>query len=99
MPKKKAVPEPAPELEMEPVPAAETVEDPEPLLSEIRSFGVKAGLAFNPDWPVEKVFPHLKSCDFILGSYADFICRPLDMLDYPFILYSDAIVPIRGKFT
>ena len=28
MPKKKAVPEPAPELEMEPVPAAETVEDP-----------------------------------------------------------------------
>ena len=45
---------------------AETVEDPEPLLSEIRSFGVKAGLAFNPDLPVEKIFPHLKSCDFIL---------------------------------
>ena len=28
MPKKKAVPEPAPELEMEPVPAAEAAEDP-----------------------------------------------------------------------
>ena len=28
MPKKKAVPEPAPELEMEPVPAAEAAENP-----------------------------------------------------------------------
>lgn len=45
---------------------AETVDDPDSLLSKIRSLGVKAGLAFNPDWPVERVFPHLKSCDFIL---------------------------------
>ena len=45
---------------------AETVDDPDSLLSRIRSLSVKAGLAFNPDWPVEKVFPYLKSCDFIL---------------------------------
>ena len=45
---------------------AETVDDPDSLLSKIGSLGVKAGLAFNPDWPVEKVFPYLKSCDFIL---------------------------------
>ena len=29
------------------------------LLEQIRSYGIKAGLAINPDIPVEKVFPYL----------------------------------------
>ena len=45
---------------------AEATEDPERVLELIRSFGVKAGLAFNPDYPLEKVYPYLKSCDFVL---------------------------------
>ena len=45
---------------------AEATEAPERVLELIRSFGVKAGLAFNPDYPLEKVYPYLKSCDFVL---------------------------------
>lgn len=45
---------------------AEASEDPAETLRMIRSFGVKAGLAFNPDYPLEKVFPLLPECDFAL---------------------------------
>lgn len=40
--------------------------DPAGLLREIRSLGVKAGLAANPDVPVEKFFPYLEEMDFVL---------------------------------
>lgn len=36
------------------------------LLQQAHSLGVKAGLAFNPDVPVEKAFPYIKDADFIL---------------------------------
>lgn len=36
------------------------------ILDMIRSLGVKAGLAINPDIPVEDVFPYLGKADFIL---------------------------------
>lgn len=36
------------------------------LLQQARSLGVKAGLAFNPDVPVEKAFPYIQDADFIL---------------------------------
>ena len=39
---------------------------PAKMLSEIRSYGAKAGLAINPDMPVEEVFPYLEDADFIL---------------------------------
>lgn len=39
---------------------------PAKLLDQIRAFGIKAGLAINPDMPVRKVFPYIKHADFIL---------------------------------
>lgn len=52
----------------------EAVRDPEPILGLIKSFGMKAGLAFNPDVPVEKIIPYLYACDFVLvmSVYAGF---------------------------
>ena len=36
------------------------------MLREIRALGPEAGLAINPDMPVEAVFPYLEDADFIL---------------------------------
>ncbi|MCR5363018.1 MAG: ribulose-phosphate 3-epimerase [Bacteroidales bacterium] len=36
------------------------------LLKELKGLGVKAGLAINPDIPVEDVFPYLDDADFVL---------------------------------
>ena len=36
------------------------------MLREIRQLGPEAGLAINPDMPVEEVFPYLEDADFIL---------------------------------
>lgn len=44
----------------------EAAKDPEPVLGLIKSFKVRAGLAFNPDIPVEKIIPYLNECDFVL---------------------------------
>ncbi|MGM9747728.1 MAG: ribulose-phosphate 3-epimerase [Candidatus Cryptobacteroides sp.] len=44
----------------------EASSDPDSVLALIRANGMKAGLAFNPDMPVEKAFPHLHNCDFVL---------------------------------
>ena len=40
--------------------------DPDAVLSQIRSLGAKAGLVINPDLPVESLFPYLKNCDFVM---------------------------------
>ncbi|TWT89031.1 Ribulose-phosphate 3-epimerase [Pseudobythopirellula maris] len=45
---------------------AEVLEDPRPLLDEIRSLGALAGLSLNPPMPVEKLEPWLGHCDLIL---------------------------------
>lgn len=39
---------------------------PAKLLDKVRSLGMKAGLAINPDIPVEDVFPYLGHADYIL---------------------------------
>ena len=39
---------------------------PAKLLDKVRSLGMKAGLAINPDIPVEDVFPYLAHADYIL---------------------------------
>jgi ribulose-phosphate 3-epimerase len=44
----------------------EVLPDPQLLLRHIRSLGKKAGLAFNPDMPVERVAPFLKDMDLAL---------------------------------
>lgn len=44
----------------------EAVDDPMPVIELIRSCGMKPGLAINPDVPVEKIFPYLEHCDFVL---------------------------------
>ncbi len=51
-----------------------TREDPEPILGIIMDHGVKPGLAINPNIPVEKLFPYLDLCDFVLimSVYAGF---------------------------
>ncbi len=41
-------------------------QDPAILLEQLRSYGVKAGLVINPDIPVEKLFPYLEHCDYVL---------------------------------
>lgn len=40
--------------------------DPKPLLDQLKSMGVKAGLSLNPDTPVEHVLPFLGQCDYLL---------------------------------
>ena len=49
-------------------------ENPSALLGQIRKHGVSAGLVINPDIPVEKLYPYLKECDFVMlmGVYAGF---------------------------
>ena len=51
-----------------------TRDDPEPILGMILEQGVKPGLAINPNIPVEKLFPYLDICDFVLimSVYAGF---------------------------
>ena len=40
--------------------------DPKEIIGMIHSFGVKAGIAINPDVPVEKLFPYIQDVDFFL---------------------------------
>lgn len=44
----------------------EACSEPDELLQSLRKAGVKAGLVINPDCPVERLFPHLEHCDFVL---------------------------------
>ena len=41
-------------------------ENPGDVLSQIRSCGMMAGLAINPDIPVEELFPYLQDADYVL---------------------------------
>ena len=45
---------------------SETVDDPQPLLEEIRSLGAGAGLAINPPTSVASIEAALPSCDLVL---------------------------------
>lgn len=44
----------------------EAVEDPIPVLDLIHKCGMKAGIAINPDVPVERLYPYLDKCEFVL---------------------------------
>ena len=44
----------------------EAVDDPTPLLKQIRELGAASGLALNPDTSVEAVKPYLDDCDLVL---------------------------------
>lgn len=44
----------------------EVLPDPRPMIEQIRGMGKKVGLAFNPDWAVEKVEPYLRDIDLAL---------------------------------
>jgi ribulose-phosphate 3-epimerase len=44
----------------------EAVEDPRPVLDEIRSLGALAGLALNPPTPLSAIEPSLPHCDLVL---------------------------------
>lgn len=46
---------------------AEAVENPEPLLQEIRELGAASGLAINPPTPVSEIEHLLPSCDMVLA--------------------------------
>ena len=41
-------------------------ENPGEVLKQIRNLGMKAGLAINPDIPVENLYPYLAQCDYVL---------------------------------
>lgn len=47
--------------------ALEEGNDPAELLDTVHSLGMKAGLAFNPDFPIEKVYPYLDKADYVLA--------------------------------
>lgn len=51
---------------MDGIVASDKATEVDRLLEEIRSAGCKAGLVINPDIPVERLFPHLTHCDYIL---------------------------------
>ena len=53
---------------------AEAAEDPAAILEMTKAEGVKAGLAFNPDYPIDKILPLLEKCDFalIMSVFAGF---------------------------
>lgn len=44
----------------------EATGDPRPILQQIKQKGSKAGLAINPDIPVERLFPYLGEIDIVL---------------------------------
>ena len=44
----------------------EEVDDPRPLLREIRRLGAVAGLTLNPPTPIDAVEPYLGDCDLLL---------------------------------
>ena len=44
----------------------EALEDPAPVVRKARDMGMRAGLAVNPDTPVEQVFPHLEDLDDVI---------------------------------
>lgn len=44
----------------------EACPQPTELLRSLRAAGVKAGLVINPDFPLQKLFPFLDECDFVL---------------------------------
>lgn len=44
----------------------ETLGEPEAVLELIRANGMKAGLVINPDIPVNRLFPYLEKCDFVV---------------------------------
>lgn len=45
---------------------AEAIDDPRPLLDQIRSLGAAAGLSINPPTPIHAIEPSLPHCDLIL---------------------------------
>ncbi|MGD9719829.1 MAG: ribulose-phosphate 3-epimerase [Pirellulales bacterium] len=44
----------------------EAVDDPRPVLRQLRSLGAIAGLAYNPDTPLEAISEYLPDCDLVL---------------------------------
>ncbi len=44
----------------------EATDDPRPILQQIKQKGSRAGLAINPDIPVERLFPYLGEIDIVL---------------------------------
>lgn len=46
--------------------AGQSGKDPKEIISLIKSCGAKAGLAINPDVPVERLFPYIEDVDFFL---------------------------------
>lgn len=46
--------------------ANDELKDPVEIIDKIHSAGAKAGLAIDPDVPVEKLFPYIKDVDFFL---------------------------------
>jgi ribulose-phosphate 3-epimerase len=42
------------------------VENAGQVLAQIRAAGMRPGLAINPDIPVEKLFPYLDQCDYVV---------------------------------
>ena len=81
--------------------AQEAGTDPVSLLREIRSLGVKAGLAIDPDVPVDRLFPYLEETDFVLimTVFAGFGGQKLIAESYDRIAAVKAEIDRRGLTT
>ena len=71
---------------------------PARLLERVRSLGMKAGLAINPDIPVEDVFPYLDHADYILvmSVFAGFGGQKLVPATYERVKAVKAVIVRRG---
>ncbi len=78
-----------------------TRDDPEPILGMIMAQGVKPGLAINPNIPVEKLFPYLDLCDFVLimSVYAGFGGQSFIEETYTRVEKTKAEITARGLAT
>ena len=81
----------------------EAVLNPVPLLKTIRQANKVAGLAFNPETPVEKIVPYLQECDLLLTMSVEpgfggqkFIPSVLDKVREITALSREALISIDG---
>jgi len=86
---------------------AETVDDPVPLLQEIRSLGAAAGLAINPGTSAAKIRAALPDCDLVLvmsveAGFGGQAFRPEVLAKIPDVIAwgpRDLVVEIDGGIT
>ncbi len=76
----------------------EAVEDPRPILKQIKELGMKAGLALNPDRDIKELDPYYEFCDFVLimTVQAGFGGQKFKEFSYERISYAKQLISKNG---